>query len=122
MSINPLELCQIEIAVEDVERSLLFYQKAFGWEQVPIELHDYFVLRVPQDSSFGISLVPSKTSKPASGGVVVYFGVDSLRAQIDLVKAAGGALVWGPTQVPGTGQIAQVSDPDGNRWGLRELK
>lgn len=113
----PLEsLVQVEIPVRDPEASLRFYEEAFGWQRVPLELENYWVLAVGDDAPFGVSLV---LSHDAPGkGPVLYFATAEPDKTITRVRAAGGSVRFGPKKLPGYGVIYQVVAPDGNVFGL----
>lgn len=113
----PLEsLVQIEIPVRDPEASLRFYEEAFGWKQVPLELENYWVLTVGEASPFGVSLVLSH--EVPGKGPVLYFSTNEPAKVIERVRAAGGSVRFGPKTLPGYGVIYQVTAPDGNVYGL----
>lgn len=117
MAISPTRLCQIEIPVSDLGKSGLFYEKTFGWRTAPAEMHEYAVLEVPESCPFGISLIP--TARPRSGdATVIYFAVDDPKQIAALVSQHGGKIRFGPKKLGGYGEIWQVEDPDGNRFGL----
>ncbi len=116
--IDPRSLCQIEIPIGDATRARAFYAEAFGWLPVPAELHEYIVLSVPRDCGFGIALVPSAKAPAARHGPVVYFAVDDPAAVVAKAEAVGGKLRFGPSKMLGYGEIWQLEDPDGNRFGL----
>jgi predicted enzyme related to lactoylglutathione lyase len=116
--VDPGRLCQIEIAVSDLARATQFYAAAFGWRAMPAELHECVVLEVPADCKYGMSLVPRRGAGATGSNVVVYFSVDDVEAVVARVEAAGGRRRFGPMRLPGYGQIYQVEDPDGTRFGL----
>lgn len=119
--IDPTKLCQIEIQVSDMERSLEFYREVFGWKKVPAEMFEYAVLEVPPECTFGISLIPSLAFGATNSRLVLYFSVSTEAAIKDIMARAkqwGGSAVFGPKRVPGRGMIYQVADPDGQRFGL----
>jgi predicted enzyme related to lactoylglutathione lyase len=117
MTISPAKLCQIELPVADLDRAGIFYEKSFGWKTAPADMHQYAVLEVPEDCPFGISLIPS--TRPRSGdSMVLYFAVENPKIIADLVTAHGGRFRFGPKKLGGYGEIWQVEDPDGNRFGL----
>lgn len=119
MSISPQELCQIEIQVDDLDRSVQFYQNVFGWSPVPAEIHEVTVLDVPQECPYGISLVPGRHSKAADKGrIVLYFESKDPKALVDRALENGGTLRFGPKKLRGYGEIYQIVDPNGIRFGL----
>lgn len=124
--VSPNNLCQIEIVVQDLKRSVDFYEQVMGWLRVPAEIHDYAVLQVPEDCPFGISLVPSRMRDPAAEQYVsratIYFTVENPQSIVDKAKEFGGSFVFGPKKLPGYGACYQIADPDGQRIGLFERK
>lgn len=113
----PLEgLVQIEIPVTDPEASMRFYEEAFGWKRVPLELENYWVLAVNPSAPFGVSLILSRS--PPGKGPVLYFSTDNPEQITARVREAGGQLRFGPKKIPGYGTIYQVVAPDGNVFGL----
>lgn len=120
MSIRPNALVQIEIHVTQLERSKAFYEHAFGWKAVPAEIHNYVVLEVPRECPWGISLVPVSSPIQLNGQLTLYFEVQDAATIASLAERHGGTKRFGPTKLPAYGSIWQVSDPDGNRFGLFE--
>ncbi len=120
--IDPTKLCQIEIPVSNIERSLEFYDKVMGWPATPTELHNYQILKVPADSSFGIAIIPvpdssANTPNRSRNGLTLYFGVDDPDTICSLCKKHGGQ-VKVSRDLPGYGHIRHITDPDGQRFGL----
>jgi predicted enzyme related to lactoylglutathione lyase len=113
----PTKLCQIEIPVSDIERSILFYNQVFGWKQVPAEMHEYIVLDVPDDCPYGISLIPTKKERTGDS-VVLYFQTENPEMIAEAAKEHGGRLRFGPKRLGAYGNVYQIEDPDGNRFGL----
>ena len=50
--------------------------------------------------------------------VTVYVAVEDLAASLEKAESLGGKTIIPPTEVPGMGQFAWFSDPDGNTIGL----
>lgn len=50
--------------------------------------------------------------------VTVYVAVADLRSMLDRAGELGARTVVEPTDIPGVGQFAMFSDPDGNVIGL----
>jgi len=117
--INPTSLCQIEIQVSDLERAVEFYEKVFGWVAVPADMHNYVVLEVPPKSLFGVSLTShAATSTQFGSRLVIYFPVEDFSPYLESTLRAGGCIALAPRKVIGYGEICQITDPDGQRWGL----
>ncbi len=118
--IDPKKLCQVEIHTARLDVSRKFYEEVFGWKPVPAEIHNYIVLDVPEDCPFGISIVPSVGAKPSSGQIILYFEVDGASQIAERAAKFGGSKKFGPTRLPAYGDIWQITDPDGHRFGLFE--
>ncbi|MFW7382038.1 MAG: VOC family protein [Oligoflexus sp.] len=119
--IHPEKLCQIEIQVSELTRSLAFYTAVFGWRPAPADLHDYIVLDVPKDCPYGISLIPSGTSQSSSKGgnkMILYFACEQVESALAQVEPHGGKIRLGPKKIPGFGTVYVIDDPDGHRFGL----
>ncbi|MEZ4743622.1 MAG: VOC family protein [Bdellovibrionota bacterium] len=116
--VNPRKLCQIEIMVSDLDRSLLFYDKVFGWKAVPAYIYNYVVLDVPESCPFGVSLIPdNEVSKSFGTRVILYFEVNNSRSVVELAYQYGGKKIL-EKKLPGYGRTVQLSDPDGQIFGL----
>lgn len=118
--IDPKKLCQVEIHATRLDVSRKFYEEVFGWKAVPAEIHNYLVLDVPQDCPFGISIVPSLGAKTSSGQIILYFQVEDAAEIATRAEQFGGTKKFGPTKLPAYGNIWQITDPDGHRFGLFE--
>jgi predicted enzyme related to lactoylglutathione lyase len=112
------ELVQIEIPVLELDRSIAFYSAVFGWEEVPIEIHNYVVLKTPDSWGFGVALRPVKTLRHSIRQTILYFSVDSPEEVAGKAITAGGKRLFGPYRMPSYGHVWQIADPDGQRWGL----
>ena len=143
--IHPNSLCQLELHSRDVEASLNFFAKVFGWPALPITLQDYYVLMVPEDSRFGISVIPapapadssknsasddqSWTIPPLSSkktdlrstetGVVPYFRMTLPTLDfMTLIEAHHGKVCEGPRTVTAYGVAYKIEDPGGIKLGI----
>jgi predicted enzyme related to lactoylglutathione lyase len=112
-------LCQIEIPVSNIEVSLEFYWKVFGWKKVPCEIAGYYILDVPSEFGFGVSLIPqlSGTSKKDSQSRL-YFTCQNPDRYLNAIETYGGKILGGPSPRPGYGMIWRFQDPDGHAYGL----
>ena len=120
MNVRPDALVQIEIHATDLERSKAFYEAVFGWKAVPAEIYNYLVLDVPRDCPWGVSIVPTTGPIKTNGQIVLYFQVDDATRVAELAERHGGAKRFGPTNLKAYGDIWQIADPDGHRFGLFE--
>ena len=117
--IKPSDLCQIEIKVKNLTKSITFYENVFGWKAVPAEIHEVTVLSVPEDCPFGISLVLGKKANQTNPSrITLYYKTNDPEKIIEKAKAHGGRLRFGPKELRGYGTIYQIEDPDAQSFGL----
>ena len=98
----------------DLPGSELFYAKVVGWTLAPNTMNDqrYTLLQAGAAAVGGLMPIPEHAEgvPPAWMG---YIAVDDVAAYADKVKAAGGAIHRGPTEIPNVGTFAVAGDPDG---------
>jgi uncharacterized protein len=101
-------LVWFELPAADTDRARKFYARLFGWSFEPFGDEDYHVTKEAQGAVYGA---------PGETGLLAYFGVDNVDAAVARVRELGGEA--GEKQaVPGVGEYAHCSDPEGNRFGL----
>jgi uncharacterized protein len=108
------KVCYIEIPAVDIDRSVAFYRKVFGWNvRTRGDGHKAF-----DDSVGGVSGA-WVTGRPPSreAGLLTYIMVDSVAAAVDAVVANGGEIVQ-PLGVDAPEITARFRDPGGNVLGL----
>ena len=101
-----------ELVTRDLEAAKLFYTGQFGWtlgDTMPMgEMGDYQFIHAAGER-IGAMFAPGDR-QPAWR---FCFRVDSLERSLDALKAGGGEILFGPTEVPGGGRIIQANDPEG---------
>jgi predicted enzyme related to lactoylglutathione lyase len=108
------KICYVEIPSADIERSVDFYRKVFGWNvRQRADGHTAFDDTVGEVSG---SWVEGRAPSPTPG-LLIYIMVDSVAATLDAVVAEGGAVVQSiGADAPEI--TARFSDPAGNVIGL----
>ena len=101
-----------ELLTSDLRMATDFYIPLFGWtlgHSMPMgPMGDYqFILQGSQ--TIGAMFAPPDR-RPAWR---FCFRVENLEQSIAAVRAGGGEILFGPTEVPGGGRIIQANDPDG---------
>ena len=98
----------------DLPGSERFYAKVVGWTLAPNAMNDqrYTLLKAGDAMIGGLMPIPEHAAgvPPAWMG---YVAVDDVAAYADRVKAAGGTIRRGPTEIPNVGTFAIAGDPDG---------
>jgi lactoylglutathione lyase len=108
-------LHHINLNVGDIDRSLKFYQDAFGLEVDFWEGHRMVFLHSP-GASDTITLCQAQADEPIAGGGVSHFGFSMGKGNLDeavaQVERAGGR-VLSRGKHGGKFPYAYISDPDG---------
>ncbi len=109
-----------DIAADDTERAIKFYEGAFGWEVRPAGgLLDYWLVKTGADKEPGINGVLSPR-EAAWQRITCFVDVESLAETLTKVAAKGGRIVQPKTVIPGVGYIAACKDTEDNVIGIME--
>jgi predicted enzyme related to lactoylglutathione lyase len=108
-----------ELATGDQKAALAFYTQLFGWEKgdaMPMgALGDYqFITQQGQT----IGAVMNRIPEGPPPAWTFYFGVEDIDVAAKAVSGNGGAIHYGPAEVPGGVHIIVASDPQGAMFGL----
>ena len=104
-----------ELTTTDQDRAQTFYQAVVGWKvaTVPGEaLGGYRVANAP-DGQGVAGLMNPPPGMDGNLGWTTYFHAGDPDAKAEAVKAAGGAVHFGPIDIPGIGRFAACADPQG---------
>jgi uncharacterized protein len=108
------KICYVEIPVTDIGRSIVFYERVFGWRT-----RKRGDGQTAFDDSTGEVSGTWVRGRPASTkpGLLIYIMVDSVAETIDTVVAHGGEIVQ-PIGADAPEITARFRDPAGNVIGL----
>ncbi|WP_298670491.1 VOC family protein [uncultured Sphingomonas sp.] len=110
----------IELATPDPDGAFAFYGKLFGWEKagaMPMgEMGDYAFIGKGADFRPGAVMPGGGGGAPARWNW--YINVPDIDAAIARAQARGGALLNGPSEIPGGDHAATITDPEGFVVGL----
>jgi len=113
---QPPHISHVEWLVTDLNRSVAFLEALFGWHFEFYSTH--YRLYTPSQGT-AVGLLEVEQVKPSSA-VLVHVQIDQLEQFLETAQTLGASIVTPPTQVPGHGRYAQVTDPDGHLIGLFE--
>ncbi len=107
----PNTLIWNELMSHDVERSVDFYTKTFGWtvDKMDIGGMDYYVFMNGTRAAAGMMAHPVPEGQPAW---IANFNCDDLDKAIEQITKNGGKIANGPAE-SSMGKFATVVDPDG---------
>ena len=116
-----------DIAVEDMERAVSFYQNVLDKKLVKIDdpTGETEMMSFPADMTVygaGGALVKSKYSAPGVGGTQVYFSVEDCSIEESRVKKAGGQVIRPKFSIGEFGWVTLCQDTEGNIFGLSSMQ
>jgi len=108
-----------ELVAGEWKSAFAFYEKMFGWTKAESfdmgPMGSYQLFATGDEPVGGMMTKPDTIPRPVWG---YYFNVPAIDAAAERVKAAGGAVMMGPTEVPGGQWIIQCTDPQGAHFAL----
>jgi predicted enzyme related to lactoylglutathione lyase len=123
-----------EIPVDDIDRAKYFYGASFGWKTADWPMADgstYVGIytgptdnkNMIQEKGFINGGMFKRGGNFAPTAPVITPVVQDIDATIEKIKAAGGEVVQGKTEIPGMGYYGYVKDTEGNTIGIfQEMK
>ena len=116
MPVSPGQFIWYDVMTSDVKAATSFYQGVVGWDAKDSGMTDrpYTLLSAGANMVGGLMPIPDDARAMGVGpcwtGYILVSDVDHTGAR---VKAAGGAVLRAPDDIPGVGRFAVVADPDG---------
>jgi predicted enzyme related to lactoylglutathione lyase len=111
-----------ELYTTDLEAGFDFYNKLFGWTKVnDMDMGPMGVYRLFDEGDGNQMGDGGMMTRPPHIPVSCwnfYFNVDSIGGAVERVKAGGGKVLNGPTEVPGGSWIINALDPQGAMFCL----
>ncbi|MCK6456612.1 MAG: VOC family protein [Phycisphaerae bacterium] len=107
-------IVHFEIGCRNSAKTVAFYRDLFGWKfeaYGPANMID-------TGGGTGISGHISSLGHEPHNYVVTYAQVENLEASIQKANQLGGKTMVPPTEVPGMGHFAWITDPEGTIFGL----
>ena len=109
-----------DIAADDPERAVAFYETVFGWEITkwdgPME---YWLITTGPEDEPGIDGGLAKRIDPSTGTENT-IDVDSVDDYVTKIEASGGKILRPKSAVPGVGWLAYCQDTEGNTFGIMQ--
>src|SRR6478752_3138908 len=105
-----------ELMTDDPAAAGAFYTKAMGWTLASFGNETmtgapYQLFNAPDGQGVGGMMQRPEHGPPQ--GWFFYVGVDDVDGTAEKIKAEGGSVHMGPTDLPGVGRLAMVGDPQG---------
>ncbi|GAB4390219.1 VOC family protein [Albidovulum sp.] len=111
--------CWYELVTTAPDEAASFYSRLLRWKvaDAGIAGFDYRGARAGEDAVAGIMAAPEGMAPQWS----FYVAVADCDAMAQAILAAGGAILHGPQDVPGTGRFAVAADPQGAVFAIIRL-
>jgi predicted enzyme related to lactoylglutathione lyase len=112
-----------ELFVDDCDQAFEFYHALFGWQKAHADANAagrYQLFSTGGQTIGGMFTKPRTMPAPFW---LYYFNVGAdIDATVQRVKADGGQILEGPTEVPGGGRVARCADPQGVMFALTGIR
>lgn len=111
--------CWYELGTSDVDAASAFYARVLPWTIVSADMEglDYRLANDPDGNGVaGLMDMANQTDAPPNW--IFYLAVADADAAAAEVTRAGGSVMTGPADIPGTGRFAMCADPQGAVFGL----
>jgi predicted enzyme related to lactoylglutathione lyase len=112
-TITPGKPTWIDLASPDLDASKKFYNQIFGWEAQQVggpEMGNYTFFTLRGKLVAGGASIMMAEQHPAW---TTYIAVEDADQTVAKIRAAGGEVVMGPDEIPGSGRMAIFRDPTG---------
>jgi predicted enzyme related to lactoylglutathione lyase len=106
-----------EIPCNDPGKTMIFFEKVFGWKFQQFGTEAYWVVITGDEKSPGINGGLMKKRDP-NQPVANSIDVNNIDQSIKDVESGGGTIVVPKMVIPTVGWLAYFKDPDGNIHGL----
>jgi hypothetical protein len=109
------KVVHFEIPIDDSERAVAFYGRAFGWQLDRWGPVEYWTTTAGEGDGIGGALTRRSDDIPS---LMFYIDVDDIDAALAAVDAAGGTRLTERMPIPTVGWSAFFTDTEGNKVGL----
>ena len=114
-----------EIPVDDIDRSIAFYEKVFGWSFQKWEgPMDYWLIITGPDDQPGINGGLVRRQGEIDGQAVIAYvctvDVEDVDASVKTAIDNGGQVALPKMPIPGVGWLAYCKDTEGNIFGMMQ--
>jgi len=115
-----------EIPADDPEKLSQFYTRLFGWQvqKLTMGATDYYSTATVETDEHGMPQQPgaingsiAKRMSPDQRAMN-YVNVESVDEYLEKARGLGATVLMGKSPVPGMGYFAQLTDPEGNPFGI----
>ena len=109
------KVIHFEIPIDEGDRAVAFYGRAFGWQMNREGPLDYWTTAGGEGEGIDGALAKRDPQAP---GLTFYISVDDIDESLAAIAAAGGRPLTDRLPIPTVGWTAFFIDSEGNRLGL----
>lgn len=121
------KVVHFEIPADDVNRAKNFYKKVFGWDIQKISMPgvgDYFIVRTVETDA---NQMPKEVGainggmikrEKANETTIITIDVENIDTHLKKIVSNGGAIVSSKRAIGDMGLYAEVTDTEGNVFGV----
>ena len=116
-----------ELYVRDIDRAKVFYETVLNVSLTQLKqsgdsLENMWAFPMNRDGSGATGAIAKMDGAPVgAGGTIIYFVCEDCAQAAKRAKKAGGRIVKDKFSIGDYGNIALVSDPDGNVVGFHSM-
>jgi len=110
----------VDIAADDPQRAIKFYQDVFGWKIEKWEgPMDYWLIKTGDPSEAGVDAGLARREDPLQfmTPVIDVPSADDFAAR---VTASGGTIIQPKMTIPGVGYLVSCKDTEGNTFSIMQ--
>jgi uncharacterized protein len=112
-----------ELTTSDLAKSKAFYSAVFGWGWGGTDEYAEAQVKGEGEAAGGRTIagvMPRRPDMPAEvpDNWLVYFGTAGVDADVTKATGMGASVIVGPTDIPGMGRFAVLTDPQGAAFAL----
>lgn len=108
-----------ELSSSNPETALDFFTGLFGWKQVDaMDMGPLGTYHIIGNAAGNVGAIMPKLPEMPGSAWLFYMRVPDIDAAVAAIKAGGGTLLDGPTEIPGGDYSLAAKDPGGASFGL----
>ena len=109
----------VDIGTPDPGAGVRFYSQLFGWEGQDMGEEAGHYTIVSKDGK-QVAAISRRPDMPAGvpDSWLVYFGAADVDADVQKAAGLGASVIAAPSDIPGTGRFAVLTDPQGAAFAL----
>jgi hypothetical protein len=117
---EPGALCWTELLTNDTVKAKAFYTSVIGWttQAMPMAEGEYTIFQRSGDVNAGGLMAILPHMGPVPPHWASYFHITDIQATVKRAGELGAKICVPPTAIPGVGQFALLSDPQGAHFSL----